>query len=449
MLLPQVPRCSIAVPVAVSNNGDAVPVAVSNNGWYSQFCRFTPDNKAVVFCDETAIRVWNASTGTIEGLFARPAGANNGRTDIVMAPTGRRILIYDSSCNAPLLIDLETGQRVELPPFGDDNSIHFTGGFARLVAFGPNGDSYVRSDWAPAVEPPRARYFRGANQLSATWQLPGDAENFAFVPNGQTAAAVVNVYDETAHARLDVVSLIRPGTGRLIATVRTRENSYGIPAFSPDGRTLATSGIRYRGEAIVGLWLPSTVQLWDVPTLRRQALLSNESLVGWCPSGRVVTASEDIGLAMPGPALEIRLRDGRTGALIAEYPVPQPGGEWLPDTFQGHLVAARLNQQPPAWRTWLAQHVPWKQFAPSDAAALQIIDVETGQEVARLPESLENIALSPDGRAAAVVGKDEIHIWDIPPRKPFGWFILTAIILAPPIAWLARRRVHRLRREAA
>jgi hypothetical protein len=65
---------------------------------------------------------------------------------------------------------------------------------------------------------------------------------------------------------------------------------------------------------------------------------------------------------------------------------------------------------------------------------------------------------SPDGQFMAIgdhrdptnpEGGREWQLWDVPPRKSLIWFALAAAILALPIAWLARRRVRRLRKEPA
>jgi hypothetical protein len=56
---------------------------------------------------------------------------------------------------------------------------------------------------------------------------------------------------------------------------------------------------------------------------------------------------------------------------------------------------------------------------------------------------------SADGRTLGVVGGDNVvRLWDVPPRTPWGWLVGAAALLAVPPAWLARRRVRKLRRLA-
>jgi hypothetical protein len=48
-----------------------------------------------------------------------------------------------------------------------------------------------------------------------------------------------------------------------------------------------------KGMNLSGNWFPSSVQLWDVPSLWLLATLNDETIAGWNPDGRLVTASEE------------------------------------------------------------------------------------------------------------------------------------------------------------
>jgi hypothetical protein len=58
-------------------------------------------------------------------------------------------------------------------------------------------------------------------------------------------------------------------------------------------------------------------------------------------------------------------------------------------------------------------------------------------------------AWSADGTLLAIAGEDELTVWDIPPRRSLKWFMAGAALFALPPFVIARRRVRRLRREAA
>jgi WD40 repeat protein len=350
--------------------------------------------------------------------------------------------VYDGERNAPLLIDLTTGRRHPLPSFVDADATHFLNGFSRLVAFAPDGRGFVRSDWDYAAQKHYARFFDGPSSSPTAWRMPGPPEYMTFSPDGRKAAAVLQGINEATGQRGYVICLIDPKTGEVVDTAKPLTFSSGPPAFSPDGRTLAMSQTRWpKWVNLSGSWAPANVQLSDVETLAPLALLKRESLVGWSANGRVVTASE--GDLFVGP--EIRVRDGRTGELISEHSLATPlggvRGEWLPDTFRGSLVAATIKNDAPAWREWLAKHLPWRLFAVSWSSVLQVVDVEAVRVVATLPEPAENIAFSPDGLTAAVVDGKGLRIWDLPPRKPGGIVLGVMIVqMALFIVWTAWRR---------
>jgi WD40 repeat protein len=426
-LLPPVPRLTIA---------DPAPFSLGRN---TPFSAFTPDGLGIVVNHDAAIKVWNVGTGQLETEIPLPQMNLNSLSHVVvMSPVGRRALVYDESRNAPLFVDLENGGTVELPPFGGRGSTESLGGFARLVAFAPDGEGIVCSDWSTADSQHFALYFRPATSPPIAWRLPDLAENLAIAPDGKTAAAIARGLVKGEHGLGEGVYLVDKCRGRVFATAETLGSAYGIPAFSSDSRTLATGQMRWpNGMILNGHWPRSSVQLWDVPSLKPLATFKDESLVGWLSDARLVTASE-VGLSVGS---EIRVRDGRTGALIAEHHIATFGGgsraEWLPDTFRGRLMAACRYYDPPPWRKWLAQHIPLKALETSwTTILLQVIDVESGNVVATFPASSDVIALSPDGRTAAVVDNDGITIWDLPPRKPGG--IVLALMIAEVSLLIAR-----------
>ncbi len=428
-LLPPVPRHTIQV--------DFTPPSF----WQLPACTFTPDGLAFVVNRESAIDVFNVEIGKLERRIPRPPGSSGEPTDLVMAPIGRRALVYDQPHNSPLFIDLEDGRTVLLPPFGGPGGTSYLGGFARLAVFAPDGQGFVRSDWATADKEQFARFFKCATATATAWRLPDYAEHLAFAPDGRWAAAIarrVKVSNNSGEG----VCLIDTSAGRVIAIAVTSVGAYGIPAFSPDSRTLATGKMRWpKGANLSGMWLPAAVQIYDVPSLTPLATFHEESLVGWCPNGHLVTASESF--LSVGPI--IRVRDGRTGSLLAEHCIsasaPPWRTEWLPDTFRGPLMVARLEYGPPHWKIWLRQHLPWRIVEARETSVFQVVDVESGNVVAAFPESAENVAVSPDGRTAAVVDGNEIRIWDIPPRTPGG--IVLGLMIAEvgmAIAWTMWRR---------
>jgi hypothetical protein len=110
-------------------------------------------------------------------------------------------------------------------------------------------------------------------------------------------------------------------------------------------------------------------------------------------------------------------------------------------------------------------------FSPKERIGPAFYDAGTGRFLGALPTTAHRfldghsarwssppMRWAPDGHAVAIghlfVSSDrpnwgEWVVWDYPPRKPPSCFALAAGILALPIAWVARRRVRRLRKEAA
>jgi WD40 repeat protein len=138
--------------------------------------------------------------------------------------------------------------------------------------------------------------------------------------------------------------------------------------------------------------------------------------------------------------------DVGSGRIVAEVP-------WLAD--EGSIRAA------PTGRSLLVEHVSesasrqarnWlvKRFGGSELPppmAYEIFRFEDGSRQPWPAIPYGDALFSPDGESLAVIEPaGRLDIWDVPARKPPGWFAVIAGVLALPIAWLARRR---LRREAA
>ncbi len=74
---------------------------------------------------------------------------------------------------------------------------------------------------------------------------------------------------------------------------------------------------------------------------------------------------------------------------------------------------------------------------------VEVWDVLRDREMIVLPAK-EDITFSADGKFLAIQpDENTIQIWDIPPRKPLGWFLAVtaaaSMIYALSIRWCARR----------
>jgi hypothetical protein len=160
----------------------------------------------------------------------------------------------------------------------------------------------------------------------------------------------------------------------------------------------------------------------------------------------------------------VRAFDAMSGQLLYTIPWHQ-GDEWevSPDG-QTLLSIPDDAQVGPMEKIVRRLGLPWP-FAPSPGRArAQLYNAVTGNSQGNIPAwypkrvyELEAPVMAfrwfPDGRTLAIMPDPEHptvwDLWDIPPRKPLGWFALGAAILALPLAGLAWRRSRRLRREVA
>jgi WD40 repeat protein len=437
-MLPPVPTFTFADPSSDRRKAD-------------QVCSFTDDGTHIIVNHEDVIRDWDLTTGRLAREIPRPPASTGETNNMVLSPIGQQVLIYDETRNAPLFLDLDSGERIELPAFGEDRSVHYLGGFGRLVTFAPDG-AFLCSGWETTDEHV-ARYFPAAKSPPALWRLPDCAEYMAFSTDGRWAVSTARSLPAGNHERNNGFCLIDVASGRVVKAPTTDVSTYGKPAFSHDGRTLATGKMRWpKAVNLEGQWLPASVQLWDMPSLTSLAILEMESLVGWCPDGRLVTASEDD----LGGGPHLRIRDGRTGALLAAYSIDVFGAtdfraEWLYDTFRGRLIAASVIDEPPAWRRWLANHFRFAALTAAYSYCLPLVDIDTGRTVTTLPASSDIIAISPDGRNAAIVEDGVVHIYELPPRKLGG--IVLGLMIAEVALFIAgtswRRRLFRKRAALA
>jgi WD40 repeat protein len=98
--------------------------------------------------------------------------------------------------------------------------------------------------------------------------------------------------------------------------------------------------------------------------------------------------------------------------------------------------------------SWLRANVVDRVCRPVEQP-LTLLDSASGRVIGQVPRGVTE-SFSSDGRLLAVVDdQNRIRIWDVPPRKPLAWYTGCCALLVVPLAWLARRRVRRLRLSVA
>jgi hypothetical protein len=144
---------------------------------------------------------------------------------------------------------------------------------------------------------------------------------------------------------------------------------------------------------------------------------------------------------------EVTVRDSDDGHIISNAPFDSNNG--ISAIAPNGLTWVASSTAPigmDVYWTWLSDHgLPGP--PPSQSPHLDLRDVATGRRILVMPEPLNSsLDYSADGKTLAILNETgDLTIWDIPPRKPLGWFALAAAILALPLTGLAWRRSRRLR----
>jgi hypothetical protein len=222
-------------------------------------------------------------------------------------------------------------------------------------------------------------------------------------------------------------------------------------AFSPDGTTLAAVLAYPRGSR-PRPGKPNDLVGWDASTGSEKYRFGTIA-VDYLHREASFVAYE----VSAGPAFLARRCDLATGTQTGQLDldsVRRTEAYWLgvsPDgvfMLESHRHGNRLLDLLDRHFTSLG---PWAYERP------HLVEIGTGRPVYSMPMALPNGVAHPatshgwsrDRALLAVAGKDTLAVWDIPPRKPLSWFTTGVALFALPPFLIARRRLRRLRQEAA
>ena len=163
-------------------------------------------------------------------------------------------------------------------------------------------------------------------------------------------------------------------------------------------------------------------------------------------SGEEKCALKGLPHPLESRAAEVRSAEWKQTALLqlcSGLASSSPDGQILAIPIPG-----RPNEDTGNWDAWLSKAKSYLGLEMNDDPRLELWDLNNGQLLSVIGGG--GFAFSSDGKSLAVNrGDHAIEIWDIPPRKPLGWFFgLAGLLLLLTLGgfwWQARRR----KRQAA
>ncbi len=379
---------------------------------------FTPDGKGLVTGsndtesrivgekpERGSTRVWDVATGRerlrfpVEGFHVR---------SIAISPDGK-LVAAGVSDQTIRIYDLTTG-RERTPRLGQERAL---------------GPQQQAAGLAPVLQPKGAGPVLGYNEPLVMTCL-------AFSPDGSILASGSRGPGDTASSSLAEVYLWDVANGRELRHFPAHQGQVQSLSFSPDGRTLASTGV----EPMIRLWDVATGRETFPPSGHRSWI---RKLVVSPADGTVFTAGQDGTVRRWNPA------SGRELDVFARFPAPIDAMAFAPDGR-----ALLLGGQSGVLALWsVAERREIRQFARADgrtdihhvafspdgktvASERRIWDAATGQVLVTLRDqdpqnhrfaNFFPIFYSPDGRQIITAETKGVRVWDIASGQEVRWVI--------------------------
>jgi WD40 repeat protein len=428
---------------------------------------FLPDGKALVAADKSGIRLWDTATGrelrrfgdeavqsislSADGKLLAASSPYTGPFRLWDVPTGRLLRSIDAPAYSTAVLSPDGKW---LASWGGnsngsalDTVIHLWDARTGRKAHQFRGHTGIV--WSLVFSPDGSRLHSGAaDGTIRTWDVRAGREvgrieghqgkvcHLAVSPDGRLLASVGMHYDKytpdkRTWATFPVVYIWDTRTRRQVRQIvgaSAPKDPWGFPsdgfhalAFTPDGRTLVTTGGR------------STVRLWDVTTgkERWQTRLPGTMAyaVAVSPDGRTLAAGDNvIHLWNLETGRELLPRQGHQSALTAV--AASPDGRTI--ATAGHDRTIRLwdREGRQLRRLDSGGGVYSLAFAPSGRELVssgadrstRVWEVATGRERRRFPGVASDLgirwAMSPDGKTVAqALRYESVGLWDVATGK--------------------------------
>lgn len=368
---------------------------------------FSPDGRTVASASrDRTIRLWSVGQDDRRVLFRPEKEPGSFLPSVAFAPHGRLLATTRDPASIHIF-DLDHGDHRVLS--GHNGTVHGWGRAGiRKLAFSPDGmtlasaasDKTVRL-WTVATG--ESRMLTGHE--SGLWDV-------AFSPDGLQLVSVSS----------DAVRLwdIEKGTARVL---KGHRNPSYRAAFSPDGRWLASASTASRNDTGQQ---DLNVRVWDVRTGAGRELVGHADTVSdvrFFPDGRTIASG-----SMDTTVRLWDLLTGRTervlrgdGSIVMKISIA-PDGRWLASGNDGGWT--RL------WNLGTGQSRLVRGWAPVFSSASTTL-ATSGEGTAWLWDTAtsegrelqgadSDLAISPDGKLVAAIGKDgTVYVWnDDLPREP-------------------------------